>query len=93
MKVFLAAILLVALCIVGLCFNIIFRKNGHFPDTEIESNENMKRLGIKCAKAEEIELWNRKKKKAVSCKGGSCSSCAGCAFFKDDAGCESAHNN
>lgn len=83
MKVFLAALMLVALCVVGLCFNIIFRKNGRFPDTEIEHNENMKKLGIKCAKAEEMELWNRKHKKSQpSCGGDSnCTSCAGCSFY------------
>lgn len=84
MKIFLAALILVALCVVGLCFNIIFRKNGHFPDTEIESNENMKKLGIKCAKAEEMELWGRKKKgKAPSCKGSEgCGSCSSCSFYR-----------
>ena len=87
MKVFLAALVLVALCVVGLCFNIIFRKNGRFPDTEIEHNENMKKLGIKCAKAEEMELWGKKNKGArkPSCNGdGGCSSCAGCSFYKEN---------
>lgn len=82
---FLAALLLVALCVVGLCFNIIFRKNGKFPETEIESNREMKKLGIKCAKAEEMELWGKKNNGAPSCKGGSCdSSCAGCSFYKKE---------
>lgn len=86
MKVFLAALVLVALCVVGLCFNIIFRKNGHFPDTEIEHNENMKKLGIKCARAEEMELWGKRGKGGrPSCKGDAgCGSCIGCSFY--DAG-------
>ena len=83
MKVFLAALILVGLCVVGLCFNIIFRKDGKFPETEIENNVQMKKLGIKCAKAEEMALWG-KKNKPVSCKGDDgCSSCAGCTFYKD----------
>lgn len=82
MKVFLAALVLVALCVVGLCFNLIFRKNGHFPDTEIESNENMKKLGIKCAKAEEMELWGKQGKGKPSCGGDkACASCIGCSFY------------
>ena len=82
MKVFLAALVLVALCVIGLCFNIIFRKDGRFPDTEIEHNENMKKLGIKCAKAEEMKLWG-KKRNEPSCDGDAdCSSCAGCSFKK-----------
>ena len=59
MKVFLAAVVFVGLCVLGLGFNIFFRKNGHFPDTEIESNPAMRKLGIKCAKQEEIELWQK----------------------------------
>ena len=35
MKVFLAAVIFVGLCVLGLGFNIFFRKNGRFPDTEI----------------------------------------------------------
>ncbi|MCQ2165952.1 MAG: hypothetical protein MJY49_00785 [Bacteroidales bacterium] len=83
MKVFIAALVLVALCLVGLCFNIIFRKNGHFPDTEIENNEQMKKLGIKCAKAEEMELWGkcRDSKDKPSCKGKDSAGCASCAFY------------
>ena len=85
MKVFLAALILVALCLVGLCFNIIFRKNGRFPDTEIEHNENMKKLGIKCAKAEEMELWGKKKGGKPACNGDAgCTSCAGCSFYKQE---------
>lgn len=81
MRVFLAALILVALCVIGLCFNIIFRKDGKFPETEIESNREMKKLGIKCAKAEEMELWRKKNKETPSCNGeGECTSCAGCSF-------------
>lgn len=85
MKVFLAALTLVALCVVGLCFNIIFRKDGKFPDTEIESNLAMKKLGIKCAKAEEMERWHRKNRTNPSCGGdGGCTSCAGCTFYEKE---------
>jgi len=85
MKTFVAALILVALCVIGLCFNIIFRKDGHFPDTEIENNANMKRLGIKCAKQEEMQLWGRKRKEAPSCGGDAgCSSCGSCSFYKED---------
>lgn len=74
--------MLVGLCVIGLCFNIIFRKDGHFPDTEIESNPAMKKLGIKCAKAEEMELHRRRHKNQPSCSGESgCTSCAGCGLY------------
>ena len=51
MEIFIAALVLVALCVFGLCFNIIFRKDGKFPETEIENNREMRKRGIKCAKA------------------------------------------
>jgi len=85
MKIFVIALILVALCAVGLCFNIIFRKNGQFPQTEIESNDNMKKLGIRCAKQEEMKLWGRKNSRnKPSCSGDdTCTDCAGCTFYKE----------
>jgi len=86
MKIFLAALILIGLCVIGLCFNIIFRKDGKFPETEIENNVQMKKLGIKCAKAEEMALWGKKNKNnTASCNGdGGCASCAGCTFYKEE---------
>ncbi|MBQ8839024.1 MAG: hypothetical protein IJ005_06865 [Bacteroidales bacterium] len=79
MELFLAALILVGLCIFGMCFNIIFRKNGKFPETEIEKNMEMRKRGIKCAKEEEIKLWGRKNGKDASCGDIGCSDCgAGC---------------
>ena len=82
MKVFLAALVLVALCVVGLCFNIIFRKDGKFPETEIESNREMKKLGIKCIKAEEMALHRKNSQDTPSCDGEGCTSCAGCSIYE-----------
>ena len=42
MNVFLAALVFVGLCVLGLGFNIFFRKDGHFPDTEISTNPAMR---------------------------------------------------
>ena len=41
MEILFAALVLVGLCVFGLCFNIIFRKDGKFPETEIENNVEM----------------------------------------------------
>ena len=35
MEVFLAALVLVGFGVLGMCFNIIFRKNGQFPQTDV----------------------------------------------------------
>lgn len=76
MEIFIAALLLVALCIIGLCFNIIFRKDGQFPETEIEKNKEMRKRGIKCAKEEEMKLWGRKNPDGTAqCNEGGCASC------------------
>ena len=55
LKTLLAAVLFLGICIFGMCFNIIFRKDGKFPETEVSKNENMRKLGIKCMKEQEDE--------------------------------------
>ena len=77
MEIFLAALVLVGLCVIGLCFNIIFRKDGKFPEIEIENNKEMRKRGIKCAKEDEIKLWGKKNPDGtpVSCDEGGCASC------------------
>ena len=82
MEIFIAALLLVGISVIGLCFNIIFRKNGRFPDTEISSNPAMRKLGIRCAKEEELRLWGRKNgKRNPSCGDIGCGDCAGCGIM------------
>ena len=84
-KILLAALVLVGLCVVGLCFNIIFRKNGRFPETEISRNREMRKRGIICAKAEERRIWGRKNRKGhATCSDIGCSDCAGCELHGDD---------
>lgn len=76
MKVFLITIILVGLCVFGLCFNIIFKKDGKFPDGEIAHNKELKKRGIMCASAEEKILWS-KKKNGTKRDRSSCSTAAG----------------
>jgi len=83
MQVFLLTLAIVAICVVLLCFNIIFRKDGKFPDTEISSNKEMRKLGIRCAKEEEMRIWGKKKDKPT-CSDSSCSDCASCGLYKKD---------
>lgn len=44
-----AAVALLGLGVLGLCFNILLRKK-EFPQFDVGSNEEMKRLGIRCYK-------------------------------------------
>ena len=83
MKLLLVAIIIIGLCVFLLCFNIIFKKDGKFPETEIEHNKEMRKRGIQCAKMEEKKLWG-KKKSSRSHNVAECSSdCGSCS-----AGCE-----
>lgn len=68
---------LLALCFLGLGFNIFFRKNGRFPETEIERNKEMRRRGIYCAKEEEMIKFRRARrlkeiKDCCGCTSGLC---------------------
>ena len=76
MEILIAAVILIALCVFGLCFNIIFRKDGKFPETEIENNKEMRKRGIKCAKEDEMKLWGKKNPDGTpTCDEGGCASC------------------
>ena len=57
MKVILISVVIVALCVFGLCFNIIFKKNGQFPDGEISHNKELRKRGIVCMKEEDEAIW------------------------------------
>ena len=86
--VFVATLIIVALAVFGMCFNIIFRKNGRFPDTEISHNKELRKRGIICAKEEELRLWGKTKgnKPDGPCAPdgcGDCHACAGNNFQKD----------
>ena len=76
-KLFLLSIPIVAIAIFGLCFNIIFRKDGKFPDGEISHNKELIKRGIICAKAEELRMWGKKKTK-TECSRDACADCFGC---------------
>jgi hypothetical protein len=50
MKVFLAAVLFLAIGVLGMCVRILLKKDGRFPQTDVGENEAMRRLGIRCMK-------------------------------------------
>ena len=65
MKTVLAAIILLGLGVLGMCFNIIFRKNGKFPETEISRNENRRKMGIKCMREQDEDIQEETEKKRL----------------------------
>ena len=75
--VFVASALFVGLFALGLSLTLIFK--GHHIESEISTNPNMKRLGIKCAVEEAREAAG------ADCEGPSCGgNCAGCDSQHDD---------
>lgn len=85
MKVFLLCLAVLAVCIAFMCFNIIFRKDGEFPDGEISRNKELRKLGIRCAKEEEMRLWgDGKTNEKPTCGDSTCSECASCGFYKKE---------
>ena len=79
MKVFLLAVLLMALAVAGMAVTILFKKDGRFPDGEISHNKELRRRGIRCAKEEELRLWRKRAPAAArpdTCPPGGCESCA-----------------
>ena len=82
MKTLLISILIIGLGIFGMCFNIIFRKNGELPETEFSRNKEMRKLGIKCMNEIERErLGCAGHDRKAACNGGEeGSACASCSF-------------
>jgi hypothetical protein len=54
-KLMIPAMLIVAVALVFLGIRMLIQKNGKFPETEVGHNKEMRKLGIICAKAEEIK--------------------------------------
>ncbi len=55
-KILLAAVVFIGLCVVGLCFNILFRKGGKFPESDIGRNPELRKRGIRCIGEDEASL-------------------------------------
>ena len=85
MKVFLLAVLLLAIAVAGMAVTILVKKDGKFPDGEIAHNKELRKRGIVCAKEEELRLWGKKHNKAnPDCADLGCTSCRGCEISKEN---------
>jgi len=73
-------IILIALVVIGLGFNIFFLKKK-FPETEVGHNKEMRKRGIHCARTEEMILLKKLGKRPAN---DNCDSCGGsCPVFED----------
>ena len=82
MKVFLLAVLLLAVGVAGMAVAILLKKDGKFADGEISRNKELRRQGIICAKEEEMRLWKKRNPAAASagkrpdtCPENGCNGC------------------
>ncbi|MBS3771150.1 MAG: hypothetical protein V5A59_04190 [Bacteroidales bacterium] len=71
-KLLLPAILIVAIALIFLGIRMLIQKNGKFPETEIGRNKEMRKLGINCARVEEIKC-----RREIDQNGG----CGSCGLF------------
>jgi len=78
LRVFLATAVLILICAFGLCFNIIFRKDGRFPQFDVGSNEEMKKRGILCM-SEEQKLMDASAEGKI-CSGKFSQACETCSL-------------
>ncbi len=84
LQLLLLSVILVAIAVVGLAFNLIFRKHGKFPETGVGHNPEMRKLGLSCAKTDELRQFQLGKKIATTKAGqdsvqSEWSGCAGCS--------------
>ena len=84
MTVFLVTLVLVVAGVFGMCFNILFRKDGAFPEYEVGSNKEMRRLGIRCMKEEMEEMDRKERPVHAACTGSTDPSCEGCSLYKKE---------
>jgi len=73
-QVFLVVLVLVGLCVLGLGVNILFFKK-EFPKYDVGSNEEMRRLGIRCYKDEDAALHGK------ACTGTQTEACQDCQLY------------
>ncbi|MCK4631521.1 MAG: hypothetical protein KAT40_08760 [Bacteroidales bacterium] len=67
-KLFLITGVVIAVSFLAMGISIFVKKNGKFPSFEIGKNKEMRKLGITCAKHDEIKCHNRhKKEKPCNC--------------------------
>lgn len=79
------SIILMAFVFVGLGINIIFKKDGKFPEKDVGHNPEMRKMGLSCAKGEALKEFQLQKKILATKKGqvtnpadfsGGCSGCS-----------------
>ena len=77
MKVLLAAIILIGICVLIMSVGIIVGRG--FPQYDLGGNEKLKKRGIVCYKDEDARLHAPR-----ACSGNFSDACAGCSLYNTD---------
>lgn len=56
----LVTIILLIFCMLLLCVKVIWKKNGRFPDTHVDSSPALRKKGIACARTQDWQASHRK---------------------------------
>jgi hypothetical protein len=54
LKLLIISAILLGISFIGLAFRTLFVREGQFPETSIGKNEEMQKLGITCARHDEL---------------------------------------
>ena len=57
LKILIISSVLIGVAFLGLAFKALFVKEGRFPETSIGKNREMRKLGITCAKHDEMRCY------------------------------------
>ncbi len=80
MKVFLAAVVLVAFCVAIMCIGVFFHRD--FPSSDVDDNPELLKRGISCYRHEDERLQNEGKAgPGAKCSGEYSGACEGCSFY------------
>jgi hypothetical protein len=67
LKALIISVILLAISFIALAFRILFVREGKFPEGSISKNKEMAKLGITCARHEELKCWNEGKSGDLGC--------------------------
>jgi len=56
----LLTVIILVISVIFLCVNIIFKKNGQFPNTHVSGNKALRDRGITCAQSQHAQEVSRK---------------------------------
>lgn len=59
LKLIIVSAIVIFICVLFLCINIIFRKNGTFPKTHVSQNKELRRRGITCIQSQDFEIRHK----------------------------------